>query len=269
MRANPLRRILAEGGTIIGSEISGTPAPMIARLYAEAGFGFAFIDQEHTTFSLEQVATIIAHARASGIVPLVRVPQGEYAFVARALDAGAQGIIVPRVNTAAEARAIVSWTRYPPDGIRGFGCTPAQTEGVAVDPAALVAHSNAHTLVVVQIERAEALAHLDELLAVPGIDCACLGYMDLSVDLGIPGQMGHPRMVQAVERLIARCRAHGVAAGIISPDLAAARQWLARGMRFISYSSDARLLAQAARDACAAVQAALPAGTPALAQAHP
>ena len=128
MRTNPVKRALATGKAVFGSEISRLRSPEIARLYAAAGFDFVFIDMEHSAFGLETVSDIIAMARIAGIVPIVRVPQAEYAFVARVLDQGAQGIIVPRVNDPQCVRDIVSWMRYPPAGIRGFADTAPQTD---------------------------------------------------------------------------------------------------------------------------------------------
>jgi 2-keto-3-deoxy-L-rhamnonate aldolase RhmA len=254
MRDNPVKTLLAGGGTALGCEISAFPSAEIPRLYAQAGFDFAFIDLEHTTFSLEEVARMVRSARDAGITPIVRVPQADYVWVTKVLDAGAQGIIVPRVNTAAAVRDIVSWVRHPPYGIRGLACTPAQTDGREVPVGDFLEHLRRTTLVVVQIERQEAVDNLEEMLAVPGVDCACLGYMDLSTDLGVPGEVEHPRMVAAVERLVACARATGVAAGIICGDLATTRVWAARGMRFISFSTDARLLAEAAAGACATLR---------------
>jgi hydroxycarboxylate dehydrogenase B len=203
MRSNRVKALLKEGKNVYGSEVSRLRSPEVPRLYAAAGFDFVFIDMEHSAFSLETVADLVQGARMADIVPLVRVPQAEYVWVARVLDLGAQGIIVPRVNTARQAADVVSWTRYPPLGIRGFACTAAQTDHKAVAADAFIEASQRETLCVIQVERQEAVDNLEEMLAVPGVDVACLGYMDLSVDLGIPGQLEHPRMVQAVERLIA------------------------------------------------------------------
>src|SRR5579872_4752003 len=198
MRTNPVKHALAAGKAVFGSEISRLRSPEIARLYAAAGFDFIFIDMEHSAFGLETVGDIIAMARISGIVPIVRVPQAEYAFVARVLDQGAQGIIVPRVNDAQTVRAIVSWMRYPPEGIRGFADTAPQTDHQRVRVDDFIKANNCETLCIIQIERRQALENLDEMLAVPGVDVACLGCMDLSIDLGVPGQVEHPAMVAAI-----------------------------------------------------------------------
>ncbi len=153
MRPNPVRRALKAGHTVVGSELSRLRSPDVARLYALAGFDFVFIDMEHSAFTLETVADMIATARAAGIVPIVRIPQAEYPFACRVLDQGAQGIIVPRVNTPEQVGDIVSWMRYPPHGIRGYASTSAQTDFATVTPEAFIEANNRETLCVIQIER--------------------------------------------------------------------------------------------------------------------
>jgi 2-dehydro-3-deoxyglucarate aldolase/4-hydroxy-2-oxoheptanedioate aldolase len=246
MQSNWVKAALKEGKRVYGSEVSRLRSPEVPQLYAAAGLDFVFIDMEHTAFNLETVADMIRSARAAGIVPLVRVPQAEYVWVARVLDQGARGIIVPRVNTARQAADVVSWMRYPPQGIRGFACTAAQTDHSPMTPEAFIAANHSETLCVIQVERGEALDNLEEMLAVSGVDVACLGYMDLSVDLGIPGQLEHPTMVHAVERLIAVADAHGVAPGIIHPRIDVITRWMAAGMRFISHATEFQLLQEAA-----------------------
>src|SRR5258708_12096370 len=139
MRTNPVKQALAVGKAVYGSEISRLRSPEITGVYAAAGFDFIFIDMEHAAFGLETVGDIIAMARIAEIVPIVRVPQAEYAFVARVLDQGAQGIIVPRVNDPQTVRDIVSWMRYPPLGIRGFADTAAQTHPRRLPSAQIIA----------------------------------------------------------------------------------------------------------------------------------
>jgi 2-keto-3-deoxy-L-rhamnonate aldolase RhmA len=246
MRTNPVKRALADGKAVFGSEISRLRSPEVARLYAAAGFDFAFIDMEHSAFGLETVADIIAMSRIAGIVPIVRVPQAEYAFVARVLDQGAQGIIVPRVNDPQTVRDIVSWMRYPPAGIRGFADTAAQTDHRRLPADEIIEANNNETLCVIQIERRQALENLDEMLAVPGVDVACMGCMDLSIDLGVPGQIDHPTMVAAIQRVVDSARRHGIASGIITGQMEAIRGWVQAGMRFASYATELMLLQDAA-----------------------
>lgn len=260
MQSNPVKQALRSGQVVIGSEISRLRAADIGRIFAAAGFDFVFIDMEHSSFGIETVADMIQAARAANIVPIVRVPQAEYAFVARVLDAGAQGIIAPRVNTAREVEQLVRWMRYPPEGIRGFACNTAQTGGQAVGIDAFIERANRETLLVVQIERREAVANLEEMLAIDGVDVACLGFMDLTVDLGIPGQLEHPTAVRAVQKLVDVAEANGIASGIITDDLATIGGWVSRGMRFVSYAADETLLARAATEAVGRLRAMRPAG---------
>lgn len=242
MRTNPVKRALAAGKTVIGSELSRLRSPEVPRLFAAGGFDFVFIDTEHSALGPEIVADMIATARASNIVPIVRVSQAEYTLVARTLDLGAQGIIIPRVNDAQQVRDIVSWMRFPPHGIRGYADTAAQTDSQPVTPREFVDAGNSENLCVIQIERREAVNNVEEMLAVPGVDVACLGCMDLSVDLGIPGELDDPAMVESLERVLAAGRRNNVAVGIISGRLDTVAKWMRAGMRFVSYSTEALLL---------------------------
>jgi 2-keto-3-deoxy-L-rhamnonate aldolase RhmA len=246
MRGNRVKLALKNGDAVIGSEVSRFRSPEVARVYAAAGLDFIFIDMEHSSFSIETVADMILSARAADLVPLVRVPQAEYAWVARVLDLGAQGVIVPRVNTPRQVEEIVSWMRYPPEGIRGYACTAPQTDYRGASPAEFINANQRDTLCVIQIERQEAVDNLDEMLSVPGVDVACLGYMDLSVDLGIPGELEHPAMTAAIERMIEASISHGVAPGIIHPQMDMVLHWLEAGMRFVSYSTEAIMLQEVA-----------------------
>ncbi len=260
MKDNHVKRLLSSGGMAIGSEISRLRAPDVARIYAVAGFDFVFIDMEHTCFSLETVADMIQAARQADIVPLVRVPQAEYAYVARVLDAGAQGVIVPRVNTAQEVEQIVSWVRYPPDGVRGFACTTAQTDGQPPDIDAFIETANRETLLVIQIERREAVENLE------GHAGDRRRRRGLSGVYGSHGRHGNRRPIGpspgrgAVERLIEVANASRVAPGIIAPEMATVSSWIARGMRFVSYATDEILLQRAAAAAVDSLRA-LPAGS--------
>jgi 2-keto-3-deoxy-L-rhamnonate aldolase RhmA len=256
MRSNPVKRAIKAGRTVIGSEISRLRSPDIARLYALAGFDFVFIDMEHSAYSMETVTDMIAAARTGGIVPIVRVPQADYTLISRVLDQGAQGIMVPRVNTPEQVRDIISWMRYPPDGARGFAATMAQTDFEEATIDGLMDANNHQTLCAIQIERKEALEDLDEMLSFPGVDVACLGFTDLSIDLGLPGQLDHPRMVAITERVLSLAQRHGVAAGAIGLPMDALVHWTQKGMRFISYSNEVQLLQEAATSAARRLKSA-------------
>src|SRR5580698_3519107 len=256
MRSNPVKQALKAGHTVVGSEISRLRSPDIARMYARAGFDFVFIDMEHSAYSMESVADLITASRSRGIVPIVRVPQADYSLVSRVLDQGAMGIMVPRVNTPEQVRDIISWMRYPPDGARSFSATMGQTDFDETSIQALMESNNQQTLCAIQIERKEALEELDEIMSFPGVDVACLGFTDLSIDLGIPGQIDHPRMTAITERAIHLAQKHNVAAGAIGLDINNLEHWARKGMRFISYSNEVQLLQDAASTAAQRLKAA-------------
>jgi 2-keto-3-deoxy-L-rhamnonate aldolase RhmA len=159
-------------------------------------------------------------------------------------------LIESKVPAAEKARAL----REPvvpnlrPAGIRGFSCNKAQTDGEPVAIDEFIETANRETLLVIQIERREAVTNLEEMLAIDGVDVACLGFMDLTVDLGIPGKVDHPTAIRAVQKLIDVAGVNGVAPGIITADMPTLSNWVSRGMRFVSYATDEILLQQAAAD---------------------
>ena len=174
-----------------------------------------------------------ALCRGLPVTPLVRVPRPEYHFIARALDVGALGIMVPMVANAEEARHIVSCTRYPPHGKRGF-------EGG--DVIAKMAALNARTLVMAQIETDQGLANVEAIAATPGVDVLFLGHFDLTNFMGIPGQFSHPDFLAALDRIVAACAKHGKTAGFLATDDTWARDFLARGFRMVACGLDHLLL---------------------------
>ena len=242
VKINRLKQALRRGELVVGSEISRLRSTDIPRIYAAAGLDFLYIDMEHSSFSMETVADMIEVAHRYGIVPLVRVPQAEYAYVSRALDAGASGIIVPRVNDAKTVRNLVQWTYYPPIGVRGFACTVGQSGGEAIDPASFVKWAHENTILIIQFERQEAIDNIEEMLSIEGVDVACLGYMDLTVDLGCPGELNNPKVVACVQKVADVAKSRGIASGIITPTMSAIEQWVPKGYRFVCYSTAALML---------------------------
>jgi 2-dehydro-3-deoxyglucarate aldolase/4-hydroxy-2-oxoheptanedioate aldolase len=139
--------------------------------------------------------------------------------------------------------------RYPPEGIRGFADTAPQCDHQRVSAVKLIEANNRETLCVIQIERRQALDNLDEMLAVPGVDVACMGCMDLSIDLGVPGQVEHPTMVAAIQKVVDLGRSHGVASGIIIGQMDIINRWVQAGMTFASYGTESMLLTDGASTA--------------------
>ena len=247
MRDNPVKAKLAAGGRVCGAMVFEFFSPGLPQICENAGAEFVLYDMEHTGLSFETLKTQIAHCRGLGIVPLVRVPRGEYHFIARALDVGALGVMVPMVGSAEEAAHIVACTRYPPEGKRGAAFGFAHDEYSGGDVAAKIAAIHARTLVIPQIETVEGLEAVEAMAAVPGVDALWLGHFDLTNFMGIPGAFRHPDYLAAVQRIVKACDAHGKAAGFLAADDAWAREYVAHGFRLLAYGLDQAMLGNALR----------------------
>lgn len=238
MKSNRCKQILADGGTPVGHMVMEFHTRGMAQMLAVADLDFALIDTEHSAFSQANVADLVAWLQATDIAPIVRVPQLDYHFIARALDAGALGIMVPNVKSGDEARALVSAAKYAALGERGVGLGAALTRYQAVDPAEFMAYSNDNTLLLAQIESVQALDNLDDIASTTGIDVLWVGQFDLTQSMGIPGQFEHERFLDALQQVIDAARRHDKAVGAQPNSIDQARAWMDMGMSIISYSSD-------------------------------
>lgn len=257
MRENAVKNTLAAGGTALGSMIFEFFTPGMPRLLKNAGAEYALYCMEHTGASFETLKPQFALCRALGVVPMVRVPGTEYDFIARALDCGALGVMVPLVDTAEQAQFIVSCTRYPPAGGRrgaAFGFAHDDYEGGDVVDKMKLIHER--TLVIAMIETKSGLENVDAIAAVPGVDALWLGHFDLSNFLGIPGQFGSPVFQDAIRRIVAAAKKHGKAAGYMAADAALGKEYLDYGFRMIATGTDQGMLQAAIRASLAAMRKA-------------
>ena len=245
MRTNPVKQKLRTGGRAFGAMVFEFFSPGVAQICKNAGAEFILYDMEHTGIGFETLKTQFALCRGLDIVPMARVPRGEYHFIARALDVGALGVMVPMVGTRSEAEQIVACTRYPPQGRRGaaFGFAHDDYEGGEVG--AKIAALHERTLVIAQIETREGLENVEAIAAVPDIDALWIGHFDLTNFLGIPGQFRHPHYLGAIERVLAACAAHGKAPAFLACDPQWARDYAAKGFRLMAYGVDQALLQDA------------------------
>jgi 2-dehydro-3-deoxyglucarate aldolase/4-hydroxy-2-oxoheptanedioate aldolase len=186
---------------------------------------------------------------------MARVPATQYHFIARLLDAGALGVMVPMVETREQAELIVSCCRYPPAGIRGaaFGVA-AHDDYTGGDVAAKIAAAHERTLVICLVETAKGIDNVDAIAATPGVDVVWLGHFDLTNFMGIPAQFDHPRYRAAVDALLDACRRHGKTPGFMAMDDDWARDYRAKGFRMIAYGVDVLLLQGALRRGIAALR---------------
>ena len=242
MRDNPVKQTIANGGKAFGAMVFEFFSPGLPQLCKNAGAEFVLYDMEHSGLEFETLKTQFALCRGLDIVPMVRVPVGQYHFIARALDIGAMGIMVPMVGSAEEAAHIVSCTRYPPLGRRGAAFGFAHDDYQGGDVAAKIEAIHARTMVIPQIETAEGLGHVEAIAAVPGVDALWLGHFDLTNFLGVPGQFQHPAYLQGVKRIVTACKAHGKTPAFLATDEAWSREYLAHGFRLFAFGVDQLML---------------------------
>lgn len=232
------------------------PDPLATETMVRAGFEAVLIDLQHGILDMAVAAEMIAAIRAAGGYPLARIPVGEYASASRLIDWGAEMVVAPMIETVDDARAFASFMKYPPAGLRSYGPARAvQLTGLSAD--AYRRSANAATLAVVMIETRAALANIEAILGVPGIDGVFVGPYDLSIALSTDGEPGLDRAdtIAAMQTVIAATRAAGKVCGAFSATPALARRYLGLGFTFASVSTDMDLIAGAVQAAIAAVEA--------------
>jgi 2-keto-3-deoxy-L-rhamnonate aldolase RhmA len=255
MLENSTKRTIKSGGVSIGTMMFEFATTGIARIAANAGADFAVYDMEHTGWDIETIRMLIATTPRPKLVPIVRIPTTQYHFVSRALDMGAMGIMAPMVETADEARLLVQSAKYPPIGRRGSAFSIAHDD-YRTDPIVeVVKSSNDEVLVIVQIETATGLKNLEEIAAIPEIDVLWIGLYDLTNSLGIPGQMQHPDIQSAIDRVIAACHKHGKTPAVLVTSVEEGRAQILRGFRLVAFGGDVWIYQTALTQGLAAVRA--------------
>ncbi len=248
MRANRPKRTIGAGGVSLGTMVFEFATPGIGRLAAAAGAEFVVYDLEHTGWSIETIRQLMATSRAADLVPLVRVPATEYHLLSRPLDVGAMGLMVPMVESVAQAETIVRSAKYPPKGRRGAAFTVAHDDYLGGDIVEKMTSANDEILLLAQIETAAGVEAADGIAALDGIDVLWIGHFDLSASLGVPGQFDHPDYLRAVDRVLAACGRHGKTAGIMAADVETSRACLDHGFRMIAFGGDLWLYGRALKE---------------------
>ena len=246
---NIAKERLVAGELSIGMGVKAVRGVEIARIMKTAGYDWLFIDLEHGPTSVETAYQISVAALDAGIAPIVRVPHGELALATRCLDGGALGIVIPHVDTADEASAMVNAFRYQPLGHRSIAGGYPQF-GFAPTPAAQVTKEmNDATLVIAMIETPRAVENAAEIAAVPGIDVLLMGTNDLCMEMGIPGQLDNERLVAAIQTVVDACKRQGKWAGlggVYGKELM--KRYIDMGMQMILAGNDLPLLVAAATE---------------------
>lgn len=238
MHNNHVKHKLQAGETSIGTMMFEFNTTGIGRLAAVAGAEFALYDMEHTGWSIESIRMLIATTPKAEMVPIVRIPATEYHFVARVLDVGAMGVMVPMCETEEQAKLLVSSAKYPPIGRRGAAFSIAHDDYRPGSIPDIVQSANDEVLLIAQIETARGLENVEAIAAVPGIDALWIGLYDMTNSMGIPGQMQHPDTTAAIDRVLAACKAHNKAPAVLVTSIPEGQAQLDRGFKMVAYSGD-------------------------------
>jgi 4-hydroxy-2-oxoheptanedioate aldolase len=249
---NRLKQLLATGKPAIGTMVQ-MPSASVVEVLAQAGFDWLVIDAEHGPIDIESVHAMVRATAGTAVTPTVRIPSNLEWLAKRALDVGALGVMVPGVDSAAEAQPAVRAVRYPPQGTRGFGPTFAGLRWNLAG-ADYASQANDAVTAILQIEHIDAVARIDEILAVPGVDVALIGPFDLSGSMGLLGQVGHPDVQAAIARVLKAAQKANVAAGIFGVGPDDINRYIAQGFRAMLLGVDVAFLTAGAKSALSQVK---------------
>ena len=255
MRINQSRKRLAEGGVALGCSLSQLRSAEIPRMFSAAGFDWVFIDSEHGCFTIETIQDLVRSSLLLPITPIVRVADFQYDLVARALDMGAEGIILPRVDSPELLAKAIGWGKFPPQGVRGFGLTPPAV-GYSTASSDITAHLNRESLIIAQVETQSG--------AGPGwrnwlpcrVSMHCWWGRKSSISLGVPGEWDSPKLGAGIDRVIEACSKHGRWPAIQVRSAALAKRWMGRGMKLIGCGNELTMLWNAAKGLAEELRAA-------------
>ncbi|MGQ0849098.1 MAG: HpcH/HpaI aldolase family protein [Actinomycetota bacterium] len=237
MLENAAKSKLRRGETVVGCFVRYSD-PSLTEFISMQGWDFLIFDAEHGTLEPREVEDLCRAAELRGATPIARVPSNQPHLLLRYLDTGIQGVHVPWVNTATEAAAAVAGVKYGPTGVRGLAGTRASDWGMSGALNEYTEFANRETLLVIHIETEQAVAAIDDYLAIDGIDVLFMGPTDLSQSIGVTGQIHHPRVRAAMEQVASAVVGSDKALGLFAGTVEMAREWQERGARYIATGTD-------------------------------
>ena len=246
---NPAKAAFADGKAVLCMSVRLARSPEIALIAKAAGYDALYVDMLHGSMSMDDTSRICVAANLAGLTSLVRVPGHDPIWMTRALDGGAMGVIVPQVENAAEAREIVRHCKLPPVGDRSVPGPGPLLGFRAMRLSEMNRVMNEITLISAMLESPEAIANVEQIAAVEGIDILQVGTHDMTTAMGIPGELNHPRLAEAIKAMASACAKHGKVLGIggIRDDQALAASFVRAGARFVSANNDGAFALQGAR----------------------
>lgn len=237
MRENKLKKTIRNGGSAIGTFVKITD-PCVPELLALAGFDFFVLDTEHVAVDREQLTNIVRAADASGITPIVRVRENNQVEILQNLDLGYGGVQVPNVDTAEEARALVSYVKYTPYGVRGLSPSVRACDYGTCGVQEYIDAANENTMIISHCETKTCVEDIDNVLQVDGIDVIFIGPMDLSQSYGVPGKPSEPEVQAAIDMVTTKTLAAGKAVGTVAGTPEVAKKLIEKGVQYILLASD-------------------------------
>ena len=233
------------GGPVFGL-FSKTSDPAFIECAGNAGFDFVIIDMEHGPNGVETVQNLVRAAQLTGVLPIVRVEEGNLSLVGKVLDVGAGGVQVPQVRGPADMASILEHARFAPEGMRGVCRFVRAAQYSATERSTYFRDAN-RAVIVVHLEGTEALENLEQILDAGGVDVVFIGPYDLSQSLGLTGQVDHPKVQAAMRDIVARCQARRVTIGTFADRLDEAVKWLDAGIGYLAYSVDVGIFYESCR----------------------
>ncbi|MBC7114545.1 MAG: hypothetical protein H5T47_02815 [Archaeoglobi archaeon] len=240
---NKTKELLKNGDFAIGAWVT-IQHPDVAEIMATLPFDWLLFDMEHSPAEIYSINMMLPALNGTDITPLIRVPWNDMVVIKRALDIGAQGILVPYVNSREEAENAVRFTRYPPRGLRGVGPRRATRYG-SIPASEYYERFEEDLLIGVQIETEEAVENVEDIASVEGVDFLFIGPNDLSASLGVFNRLDDPKFQNAVQRVLEACESSGKAPGIMCRGSEDAKMWMEKGFRFLAIAHDYSTLRRA------------------------
>lgn len=249
LKISNVKRRLKNGEVCFGTMLRILKSSQAVAMCASEGWDYIILDTEHNDYDYETLADFSLAAKYEEMSLFVRVPDKLYHQMAQMLDIGAEGLVLPQVKTKEEADRIIRSTKYAPMGKRGVSMSTTHTLFRDYTIEEYTEWSNRELMTIVQIESEEGVNNLEQILSIKGIDAIMIGPADMTDDMGIPGQIHHPRVEAAFREIINQCNKYGVAPGVHLNNIDDVKKWVAEGMRFVTYSYDTKFFKDASKEA--------------------